>query len=76
MRKFETFPEEKKVYSLLMAFSLAISEPEYQKKARTADIYTTAAFEYGRVSELRPEDFELIKNKTVAELAELTKLKP
>ncbi len=66
MRKFETYPPDKQVHVLLFALALSLTSPDSEKK-QTPDVYHRAA-KNGRLHQLEPGDFDLIKDKTIDEL--------
>lgn len=65
MRKYDNYTNSQKHQSLILALAFALTATDAKRKA--ASIYELAA-ENGKISGLRPEDFDLIKGKTIEEI--------
>lgn len=72
MRKFEEYDEQRKIKALLMALAFAATASDADR-AKQPNFYEMAASQ-GKLSELRAEDFELIKNQTVEQLVNKIKV--
>lgn len=66
MRKFETYTPQKQIKALISALAFAITAPDDQLK-EAGDVYALAA-SFGKIHQLKPEDFALIRQSTIDEL--------
>lgn len=66
MRKFDNYTDAEKIRALTLAFAFAITAPPDKRAAK--DIYALAA-EHGKLSGLRAEDFDMIKHRTIGDIA-------
>ena len=68
MRKFETLTGEQQAKALILAYAMAITAP--RPKMTEKEFYKFAA-EHGKLSQLRAEDFEKIKDMTFDQMVSL-----